>query len=128
MATDAGSPQPEAPKAVFALPRVLAVRARRVALEPPARRNFASALEGGEGVEFLVTTEHPIPTRALAPALYVGDAVVTESTPVDRTTYRFVAWQPEVLERGAPIALGWTGQRRQERIATGFAFEDDEVG
>lgn len=123
MTSDPGELEPPAPRARHELPDVLAVEARLIRYEPPQHHNFRSALpEGGEAVEFLVETDAPIPARALGPTLHVGDAILLEVTALDATHYRFTGFDPARLERGAPIALGWSGDPEPER-STRFRFE-----
>lgn len=108
----------------FDLPRVISVVARPTRFEPPTRRNFSSELPVLEStVEFLVETEAPIPIRALAPVIYVGETAVTEVFADDDTHYRFVAMRPNELRQGEPVTLGWSGTRVEERIDTGIRFE-----
>ena len=124
MASDSGSREADAPKPDFSLPEIVELRSRRVRYEPPRHRNFESSLKGQEdAVEFVITTDKPIPIRALGPVLYVGGVPVGESSPLrKKNAYRFVALEPARLEPGAPISLGWTGvppdmRRRQTRFA-----------
>jgi hypothetical protein len=123
MSSDSGSRQPDAAKPDFDLPVVRSIEIRRVDYQPPRRRNFESAFaEVREAIELLVTTAGPIPMRALGAALYVGGTAVVEMQRVDETHYRFLAFDLDGLEDGAPIALGWTGDRREERRPTKFRF------
>jgi hypothetical protein len=125
--SDAGARQPDAAKPGFELPLVRAIEIRRIDYEPPRRRNFESALAGvREAIELLVTTAGPMPRRALGATLYVGDVAVTEMQRVDDTHHRFLAFDPDSLEDGAPIALGWTGDRPEERHPTEFRFRVDQ--
>ena len=73
-------------------------------------------------IEFTVTTDGPFPVRALGPALYVGQTAVIESEQVEGERYRFLAFEPDALEEGAPIALGWSA-RSTDRRETRFRFE-----
>jgi hypothetical protein len=123
VSSDSGSRQPDAPKPDFDLPRVRSVDIRRIDYEAPRRRNFESALARyREAMELLVTTSGPIPMRALGAALYVGDTAVVEMQRVDDTHYRFLAFDLDGLEEGAPISLGWTGDRPEDRHATRFRY------
>jgi hypothetical protein len=111
MSSDAGSRQPDDPKADFRLPELVDVRTRRIDFEPPRHRHFESDLaQYQEAVEFVVVTDGPIPIRSLGAALFVGDTALTEVSPVDENSYRFVAFRPNELHDGAGITLGWTGQ------------------
>lgn len=125
MATDPGSREPEAPRADFELPELVDVRIRRVQFEPPKLRNFESTFaERHEAVEFVITTDRPIPIRALGPALFVGKTPVTETSPLrKKNAYRFLAFDPQSLKPGAPISLGWSGQPRGERKSQ-FVYEE----
>lgn len=127
MATDPGSRQPDAARPDFSLPEVLELRSRRIRFEPPKHRNFESALaRHSEAIEFVITTDKPIPIRALGPVLYVGDTPVGESAPLrKKNAYRFLAFDPEALKPGAPVSLGWSGQVRGERRSTKFAYEGE---
>lgn len=122
MSSDSGALEPAAPAPRYEMPNVVGVSVRRV--RPERRlRNFESSLPAAdEAVEFVVETDEPIPIRALAPVLYVGDVPLTEVTADDPTHYRFVALQPEVLEGDAPLSLGWSG-RPQDRQATTYRYE-----
>ncbi|HEY9374408.1 hypothetical protein [Streptomyces sp.] len=122
MTNDPGELEPPAPRARHELPDVLSIDTRSIRYEPPQFRNFRSALpEGGDVVEFLVETVAPIPARALGPALKVGTTLVVEVTEVDSTHYRFLAFNPERLEPGAPIGLCWSGRPETAR-STPFRY------
>ena len=123
MSNDQGTREPRGRRPDFRLPEVLGVLARRARFEPPAHRNFESSLPALDStVEFLVETAGPIPARALAPVLYVGDVPLTEVSAEDETHYRFVAMAPDQLREGAPVTLGWSGLAA-ERVETGYRFE-----
>lgn len=122
MATDPGARQADAPRPDFELPTIREVRAARVRVEPPVRRNFRAAPgEPRDALELVVTTDRPIPTRALGPVLYVGDVAVPGSGALDATTYRFVALEPDALPPGAPMRLGWSGEAPEQE--SGLRFE-----
>lgn len=123
MTNDPGELEPSAPRARHELPDVLSIDTRLIRYEPPQLRNFRSALpEGEDAVEFLVETSAPIPARALGPALQVGTTLVVEVAEVDPTHYRFLAFNPERLERGARIDLCWSGHPETAR-STRFRYE-----
>ena len=122
MGSDPGVRLPNAPKANFTLPKVRDIKIRRTKFEAPRHRNFISALPSGDAVEFIVTTDGPIPGRALGPALYIGDTVVTEVTTIRPNTYRFVTVNIKGLRRNAPIILGWTGQRPSQSKGATFRY------
>jgi hypothetical protein len=110
------------PRPDWMLPRLTSVATRLVSFEPPKHRNFDSALEPVTTVEFLVETDAPIPARALAPVLYVGDTPVTEVVAQDDTHYRFTALQPHMLREDDPVTLGWSGGAAADRVDAGIRF------
>ena len=127
MTSDSGSLEPPGPprdwRPEWQLPRVVAVETQRVTPEPPRRRNFESALPRPEyAIEFLVETDAPVPVRAPGPVLHVGATPVTEVREDDPTHYRFLALQPDALEPGAPLRLGWSDQppAEQQDIASRY--------
>jgi hypothetical protein len=125
MATDSSGREPEAPRPDFELPELVDVRIRRVQFAPPKLRNFESTFaDQHEAVEFVITTDRPIPIRALGPALFIGNTPVTEASSLKKkNAYRFLAFDPKSLKPGAPISLGWSGQRRGERKSQ-FVYEE----
>lgn len=123
MTNDPGELEPPAPREHHELPDVLSIDTRLIRYEPPQFRNFRSTLpEGRDAVEFLVETNAPIPARALGPALQIGTTLVTEVAEVDSTHYRFLAFNPERLEPGAPIDICWSGRPETAR-STRFRFQ-----
>jgi hypothetical protein len=125
MSTDAGQPISQAPRPEWQLPDILDIQMRRIRYQPRRPRNFESALSGyKEAVEFMVQTSGPIPARALGPALFVGDVRVVESEPAGEDRYRFLAFDLERLERGAPIGWGWLDAPESERKRTKFRYQE----
>jgi len=122
MSSDAGGRLPNPPRADFTLPKVVDIQMRAVKFEAPRHRNFTSSLSSGDGVEFIVKTDGPIPGRALGPALYVGETPVTEMTEAGPNIYRFVAPSRERLTQDAPIILSWTGQRPTDSKSAAFRY------
>ncbi len=123
MSSDAGERLPDLPHADFSMPKVLDIQIRATKFEAPRLRNFVSSLSNSDdAVEFIVKTDGPIPTRALGPALYVGDTAVTEVSVVGPNTYRFVAPARERLKQDATISLSWTGQPPTEKERTAFRY------
>jgi hypothetical protein len=112
----------KAPKRHFTLPKVLDIKIRATKFEAPRHRHFVSSLRSGDAVEFIVTTDGPIPGRAVGPALYVGDVIVTEVTTVGPNTYRFVTLALKRLKTNAPIVLSWTGQRPRDSKDAAFRY------
>ncbi len=104
------------------LPRIVAVEAFRVRYAPPAFHVVDRQYRGvDEGVEITIQTDGPIPERALAPVLYIGDEPLTESEPAGVLRYRFFGLAPDRLREGAPVALGWT-MANSPRVESGFRF------
>jgi hypothetical protein len=121
--SDAGGRLPDPPRADLSMPNVLDVQIRRTTFEPRPLRNFASSLPASDdAVEFIVTTDRPIPGRALGPVLYVGETPVTEVTESGPNTYRFVATSHRDMKEDAELRLGWTGQSPTEGGGTRFRF------
>lgn len=111
MSSDSGEQLPKPPRTDFSMPEVLDIQIRATTFEAPRLRNFKSSLSSSDdAVEFIVTTDGPIPGRAVGPVLYVGQTAVTEVTKIGLNTYRFVAPARESLKRDAAIGLSWTGQ------------------
>jgi hypothetical protein len=123
MSSDDGRRLPDLPRPDFTMPRVVDIEVRAIKFKQPRHRNFTSSLpRGGDGVEFIVKTDGPIPIRALGPALYVGETAVTEVTEIGPNTYRFVAPARKGLARNAPISLSWTGQPPKDVNGTTFRY------
>jgi hypothetical protein len=124
MSGDSGERMAEVRRADFSMPEMIGVEIRETRYEPAPLRNFARSIQSeGDAVEFIVKTDKPIPIRALGPALYVGDTVVTEVTQIASNTYRFVAPTRKALKRGAPIHLGWTGQLPNLSVRSAFEYQ-----
>lgn len=126
MSSDAGSPiAPRKPFAV-ALPPIRELRIRRIPFAPPKLAHFQSALARyKEAVEFIVETDGEVPVRAYGPALFVGDVEVNQSEHVGKTTWRLLAFEPERLERGAPISWGWMKDPEPDRQRTKYLYEPE---
>ncbi|MFY9611179.1 MAG: hypothetical protein WAU45_21535 [Blastocatellia bacterium] len=123
MSSDDGKRLPDPPRPDFTMPKVLDVKMRAIKFKRPPHRNFTSSLpRGGDGVEFIVKTDGPIPIRAVGPALHVGETMVTEVTEIGPNTYRFVAPARKDLARNAPINLSWTGQAPTDVKGTTFRY------
>jgi hypothetical protein len=128
MAADKPAPLPGPARPNWDLPEITGVSIRRTRFRPRKARNFDSPIEAvGNAVEIVVTLDAPLPIRALAPVLHVGEAVLTESEQVDGEgkELRFWALSPATLSDQAPIALGWLGDR-SERQPARFAFRRPE--
>jgi len=126
MSTDASQPLEGGPEPRWDLPKILDIRIRRIAFEPRRHRHFASSLgRVGEAIEFLVTTDGPVPARAMAPVLFVGDAPVFESESLGENRLRFLAFDVARLQPDAPITWGWGHARPEERLETRFRFRPE---
>jgi hypothetical protein len=91
------------------LPRIVAIEALRVRYSTPSYHVIDRELRPvSDAIEVVIQTEEPIPERALAPVLYIGDEELTESEPAGHLRYRFFGFYPDRVKDGAPIALGWT--------------------
>jgi hypothetical protein len=124
MVIDSSRPLPAAPRPKWELPAIVEIRIRRTGVRAPEHKHFRSALpDRREAVEFLVRTSGPIPARALGPALFVGDVEVAESQEAGENLYRFFAFDLDRLKLRAPIAWGWLGPKRNERIRTKYRYE-----
>ena len=123
MFTDASQKLPDPSVPNLELPEVLDIQIRRIPFKAPKLRNFESKLSKyTEAVEFLVRTGGPIPVRALGPALYIGDVPVIDETKVEDTLYRFLAFEIDALEPGAPISWGWMKDPKELWKSTGFRY------
>jgi hypothetical protein len=117
------SPHPD--KSLWRLPEVLSVETRHAVYREP--RIYWAGTEDRRArqvVEFLVRTSTGLPIRALPPVLLVGDVPVGECRQEGKNLYRYFAYEPERLQPGAPISLGWPNQPRPRR-ATRFRYQPD---
>lgn len=127
MFIDVTQPISEGRRPEWDLPEIVELQIRRIPYEPPKLRNFKSSLSKyKEAVEFLVHTSGPIPARALGPALFVGDVQVIESQQVEGNVYRFLAFDLERLQPGAPIGWAWINTPEEQRKETRFRYSDTE--
>lgn len=126
MNTDDGGGAPQRSRVDFKVPRLIDVRVKAIRHEPPRHHHFESALPAGEAIEFRVTTDEPFEARALGPALFVGDVALVEVTELAPTEYRFLALDPTALQSGAPLSLGWTGDRPPENRRVKFVYQPPE--
>ena len=98
------------------LPDVVKLAIRRRHFDPPRRvtrlgvDHFVS-----EAIEFEVQVSEAFPSRALGPALWVGDEALTTADVIS-LTYHFFSFEPNKLKPNAPISLGWSSpsERRKE--------------
>jgi hypothetical protein len=112
---------------LWTLPDVVWVDTERVTYDLPRRRIAGGQiLQVREGVEVTIQTDGPIPMRALAPQLHVGDVVMTESEPAGHLRYRFVGYEPDRLKEGESISLGWSMADSPLKV-TRFRFHVDRT-
>jgi hypothetical protein len=124
MSTDAGSPI--APRAPFSLdlPPIRKLQIRRISFDPPKLEYFESSLSRYKGaIEFIAETDGEVPVRAYGPALFVGDVELNQSERVGKTTWRWLVFEPEHLEAGAPISWGWMKDPETARQRTKFRYK-----
>jgi hypothetical protein len=123
MSTDKSIKEPAAPRPDWRLPEVIDIKIRLIPYQAPRLRHFKSGFEKyNEAIEFLVKTDGSIPPRALSPALIVDDVKIVEGEAVDRTTTRFLSFEFDQLQEGAPISLGWEDDPKELRKRTKFLF------
>jgi len=124
MTTDTSQPISQGPRPDWRLPKIIDLYISRKNYEPRRLRNFNSEFSRHKEVlEFLVRTEGPIPVRALGPALFVSGIQVNECEEVAENTYRFIAFEWERLEAGAPISWGWINDPEHRLYETPYRFE-----
>src|ERR671921_428997 len=110
MSVDKTSKEPSAPKPEWKLPTIVDISIRSISYQAPKLRFFQSQFaKYNKAVEFLVKTNDPIPIRALSPALYVDDTEIIEGETVEKNLTRFLAFDIDKLQQGAPILFGWQG-------------------
>lgn len=124
MSFDSGSRIPRRPPFSIALPGVLSISIRRVPFQAPQLAHFKSRLARyTEAIEFIVETDGEVPTRNYGPALFVGDVEVHESERLGKTTWRFLAFEPDRLQPGAPISWGWMKDPKDARVPTNYRYD-----
>lgn len=124
MSSDQTTPLPPALAPDWELPEIVDVKIRQATFRPRKPRNFDSPIAAVKNaIEVVVSLKSPLPIRAMAPVLYVGDQRLTESQAVDKEgkQIRFWAFDREALSDGAPISIGWEGDPREQR-KTKFSF------
>jgi hypothetical protein len=124
MATDAGQPVASGDRHdIWRLPEILEVRTAFRRFDPPRRvTRLGVDLFVEEAVEVGVELSEPFEIRALGPALWIGDEPLTIAEGDGPTSYRFLAFEPDALKPGAPIALSWNASDAP-RVATKYLFE-----
>lgn len=105
------------------LPRITSIRMRRIRLAPPVSFYvLGERVTKTEAIELIVQASAAFPTAAITPALFIGDVPVSSYRAVGPGTYRFLAYDPETLAPGAPIAFGWPDVA-SARVTTPFVFD-----
>ena len=124
MSTDSGSPITPRPVVRIDLPTIVSLKISKIDFEAPRLEHFESSLsKHKQAIEFIVETDGVVPTRAYGPALFVGDVEVSNSELVGETTWRFLHFEPELLEPGSPISWGWMKDPEKRRLRTEFHYE-----
>lgn len=124
MSIDAGSPIAPQPSFPVDLPGVVNITMRRVPFQAPRLEHFESQLARyKEAIEFIVETDGEVPTRNYGPALFIGEEEVNNSERIGKTTWRFLAFEPDRLKRGEPISWGWMKDPKQLRLPTKFRYD-----
>jgi hypothetical protein len=109
---------------MWQLPDIVNVEAKRVRYDPP--KQFwvnRQVLEVRDGLELLVQLTDALPSRALSPALYVGDIAVSDYEIAGPNLYRFFVIDPSALQPGARIALGWPQLPEAKLAFSNFRFQ-----
>ena len=124
MSNDTGARIAARPPFSVALPHVLGISIKRVPFQAPELAHFKSRLaQYTEAIEFIVETDGDVPTRDYGPALFIGDEEVHDSERIDKTTWRFLAFETDRLRHGAPISWGWMKDPQQARLPTNFRYD-----
>jgi hypothetical protein len=124
MSQDAGETEPVTPGPDWSLPRLVRLTITRSVVEAPRLEYFQSSYpERTDVVELQATFDGPLPGRALPPALYVGDvAVLPHGSAPDANVVRFATQQPDELEDGAEISVGWFNDPPERREPTEYRY------
>jgi hypothetical protein len=122
------TPQPEQSN-IWQLPGIVNVEAKRVHYDPPKQfwvnRNV---LEVRDGLELLVQLTDALPSRAMSPALFVGDTPISDYEIAGHNLYRFFVIDPTALQPGSNIALGWPQLPNSKMNMSNFRFQVQENG
>ena len=107
----------------FRLPQIKDIKIKEIPYKPPKLRYFkSSSSKYSKAIEFTVTTDGPIPVRALSPVLYVGKIPVIESEAIKENVYRFFAFETNELKDNEQIYFGWYGESEEQRLKTKFTY------
>lgn len=109
---------------IWTLPTISAVSIRRERQERPRQHVVDGRVESfDEGVVITIETDGAIPVRALAPALHIGAAELSESEQVDERTHRFFVLDESTLAPGDQIVLGWVGHPAKRTSSGDYRYE-----
>jgi hypothetical protein len=113
MSNDAESKLPLQPHLdIWTLPAISSVSISRLRYDRPRQHTIDGQLVAFDGgIEIVIETKGVIPIRALAPALHIGTAELSESDQLDTYTHRFFVFDEKALRSGDRIVLGWVGHR-----------------
>lgn len=124
MSNDSGARIAARPPFPVALPGVRDISIKRVPFQAPRLEHFKSRLaQYKQAIEFIVETDGDVPTRDYGPALFIGDVEIRESERIGKTTWRFLAFEPDQLQPGAPISWGWMKDPKDARLPTNFRYD-----
>ena len=108
----------------FKLPQIENIEIKLIPYEVPKLRYFKSSFSKySQAIEFLITTDAPIPVRALSPVLYIGEMPLTEGETIKENSYRFLAFEINELKDNTPIYFGWQGDRKEHLRKTKFVYK-----
>jgi hypothetical protein len=108
----------------FKLPQIENIEIKLIPHEAPKLRYFKSSFSKySQAIEFLITTDAPIPVRALSPVLYIGEMPLTEGETIKENSYRFLAFEINELKDNTPIYFGWQGDRKEQPRKTKFVYK-----
>ena len=108
----------------FKLPQIENIEIKLIPYEAPKLRCFKSSFSKySQAIEFIITTDAPIPVRALSPVLYIGEIPLTEGETIKENLYRFLAFEINQLKDNTPIYFGWQGDRKEQLRKTKFVYK-----
>ena len=107
------------------------VKINQAQYEPRPARNFVNPMGAvKDAIAIVVSLESPMPIRAMAPVLWVGDEQLTESEAVDEEgkQIRFWSFSRAKLRSGAPITLSWMNEQPDAaaRSRSKFVYKEPE--
>lgn len=108
---------------LWKLPDIVNVDVKQAHYDPP--KQFwvnREILEVHDGLELMVQLSEPLPSRAVTPALYIGDTAILEYDTAGPNLYRFYVINPLALEPGAPISFGWPNLPKEQLVRSTFRF------